>query len=98
MVFQNYALYPHMSVRKNMEYGLKNQGMPRDQIEQRISEAARMLQIERILDRKPRATLGRSAPARRHGPCHRAGAISFPLRRTAVEPRRQTAHPACAPS
>jgi sn-glycerol 3-phosphate transport system ATP-binding protein len=58
MVFQNYALYPHMSVRRNMEYGLRNQGMPRDQIEQRISEAARMLQIEQYLDRKPRALSG----------------------------------------
>jgi sn-glycerol 3-phosphate transport system ATP-binding protein len=58
MVFQNYALYPHMSVRRNMEYGLRNQGMPKDQIEQRIAEAARMLQIEQYLDRKPRALSG----------------------------------------
>ncbi|MEO0939803.1 MAG: sn-glycerol-3-phosphate ABC transporter ATP-binding protein UgpC [Pseudomonadota bacterium] len=53
MVFQNYALYPHMSVRRNMEYGLRNQGMPRAQIEARIAEAAATLQIERFLDRKP---------------------------------------------
>jgi sn-glycerol 3-phosphate transport system ATP-binding protein len=58
MVFQNYALYPHMSVRKNMEYGLKNQGMPRNQIDKRIAEAAATLQIERFLDRKPRQLSG----------------------------------------
>ncbi len=58
MVFQNYALYPHMSVRRNMEYGLRNQGMPRDQIDRRIGDAARTLQIEQYLDRKPRALSG----------------------------------------
>src|SRR6056297_226333 len=58
MVFQNYALYPHMSVRRNMEYGLRNQGMPKDEITRRIAEAARMLQIEQYLDRKPRALSG----------------------------------------
>ena len=58
MVFQNYALYPHMSVRKNMEYGLKNQGMPRPEIDKRISQAASTLQIERFLDRKPRQLSG----------------------------------------
>jgi sn-glycerol 3-phosphate transport system ATP-binding protein len=58
MVFQNYALYPHMSVRRNMEYGLRNQGMPKDEIARRIAEAARMLQIEQYLDRKPRALSG----------------------------------------
>jgi sn-glycerol 3-phosphate transport system ATP-binding protein len=58
MVFQNYALYPHMSVRRNMEYGLRNQGMPREQIDARIAEAARTLQLEPYLDRKPRALSG----------------------------------------
>ncbi len=58
MVFQNYALYPHMTVRKNMEYGLKNQGMPRPEIDKRIAEAAATLQIERFLDRKPRQLSG----------------------------------------
>jgi sn-glycerol 3-phosphate transport system ATP-binding protein len=58
MVFQNYALYPHMTVRANMAYGLKNQGMPRDQIDARIAEAARFLQLEPYLDRKPRALSG----------------------------------------
>ncbi|MFW5654371.1 MAG: ABC transporter ATP-binding protein [Roseicyclus sp.] len=58
MVFQNYALYPHMSVRRNMEYGLKNQGTPRPEIDRRIAEAARMLQIGPYLDRKPSALSG----------------------------------------
>jgi sn-glycerol 3-phosphate transport system ATP-binding protein len=58
MVFQNYALYPHMTVRANMAYGLKNQGMPKPEIETRIAEAARFLQLEPYLDRKPRALSG----------------------------------------
>lgn len=58
MVFQNYALYPHMSVRKNMEYGLKNQGMARADIDKRVAQAASTLQIERFLDRKPRQLSG----------------------------------------
>jgi len=58
MVFQNYALYPHMSVRKNMEYGLKNEGLPKDQIAERIAEAARTLRLEDYLDRKPRQLSG----------------------------------------
>ncbi len=53
MVFQNYALYPHMSVRQNLAYGLKNRKMPAAEIERRISEAARALEIETYLDRKP---------------------------------------------
>jgi sn-glycerol 3-phosphate transport system ATP-binding protein len=58
MVFQNYALYPHMTVRGNLEYGLKNRGTPRDEIARRITEAARILEIEPVLDRKPRQLSG----------------------------------------
>lgn len=58
MVFQNYALYPHMTVRGNMAYGLKNQGMRKAEIAERIAEAARTLQLEPYLDRKPRALSG----------------------------------------
>jgi len=53
MVFQNYALYPHMSVYNNMAYGLRNRGMPRDEIETRVREAARILELSALLDRKP---------------------------------------------
>ena len=58
MVFQNYALYPHMSVRANLAYGLKIAGMPRAEIEERTARAASMLQIEPYLDRKPRQLSG----------------------------------------
>ena len=58
MVFQNYALYPHMSVRQNMAYGLKIAGTPRPEIERRVREAAGLLQIEPYLDRKPRQLSG----------------------------------------
>ncbi|AYD04645.1 sn-glycerol-3-phosphate import ATP-binding protein UgpC [Neorhizobium sp. NCHU2750] len=58
MVFQNYALYPHMTVRQNLSYGLKNRGTPKDEIDRRITEAARALEIEPFLDRKPRQLSG----------------------------------------
>jgi multiple sugar transport system ATP-binding protein len=53
MVFQSYALYPHMSVRQNLAFGLENARMPKPEIEQRIAEAARMLDIEPYLERRP---------------------------------------------
>lgn len=58
MVFQNYALYPHMSVRQNMGYGLKIAGLPKDQIEAKVFEAAKLLQLEPLLDRKPKQLSG----------------------------------------
>ncbi len=58
MVFQNYALYPHMSVYDNMAYGLRNRGVDKATIELRVAEAARMLAIEPFLTRKPRALSG----------------------------------------
>jgi len=58
MVFQSYALYPQMSVRGNLSFGLKNAGLPRAEIDARIARAARMLQIEPLLDRKPAALSG----------------------------------------
>ena len=53
MVFQHYALYPHMTVRENMAFGLRNMRVPKDEIEARIAEAARILEIESQLDKKP---------------------------------------------
>jgi sn-glycerol 3-phosphate transport system ATP-binding protein len=53
MVFQNYALYPHMSVYNNMAYGLRNRGMPKPEIDARVQEAARILELSAMLDRKP---------------------------------------------
>ncbi len=58
MVFQSYALYPHMSVRKNLAFGLENLRFKRSEIESRINEAARMLAIEPYLDRKPKQLSG----------------------------------------
>jgi multiple sugar transport system ATP-binding protein len=58
MVFQNYALYPHMTVYKNMAFGLKLRGMPKAQIEQRVTEAAKVLDIVHLLERKPKALSG----------------------------------------
>ena len=58
MVFQNYALYPHMSVYDNMAYGLKNRGTPKDEIDRRVNEAAKILAIEPFLGRRPRALSG----------------------------------------
>jgi sn-glycerol 3-phosphate transport system ATP-binding protein len=58
MVFQNYALYPHMTVRQNMSYGLRNRGMAAAEIERRISAAATSLEIGSLLDRKPRQLSG----------------------------------------
>src|ERR1700722_18346472 len=53
MVFQNYALYPHMSVYNNMAYGLRNRRMPKPEIDTRVQEAARILELGAMLDRKP---------------------------------------------
>ncbi len=58
MVFQNYALYPHMDVYNNMAFGLKLRKFPKAQIDERVKEAARILGIENLLDRKPKALSG----------------------------------------
>ena len=58
MVFQSYALYPHMSVFNNIAFGLQMAKMPRNEIRKRVDEAARILQIETLLDRKPRQLSG----------------------------------------
>src|SRR5664280_1592732 len=58
MVFQNYALYPHMSVFDNMAFGLKLRKFPKDEIRRRVDEAAKMLDIYVLLDRKPKALSG----------------------------------------
>jgi sn-glycerol 3-phosphate transport system ATP-binding protein len=58
MVFQNYALYPHMSVYNNMAYGLRNRGMREPEIDTRVQEAARILELSAMLGRKPRQLSG----------------------------------------
>ena len=58
MVFQNYALYPHMSVFDNMAYGLRNRRTPRDEIQRRVAEASGILQLDGMLDRRPNQLSG----------------------------------------
>src|SRR5256712_2148486 len=58
MVFQSYALYPHMSVYDNMAFGLKMRGMPRAEIRPKVEQAARMLGLDQLLERKPRQLSG----------------------------------------
>ncbi|ELM6619987.1 sn-glycerol-3-phosphate ABC transporter ATP-binding protein UgpC [Vibrio fluvialis] len=61
MVFQNYALYPHMTVRENLGFGLKLQKLPKTEIDQRVNEAAKILEIEELLERLPRQLSGGQA-------------------------------------
>ena len=58
MVFQNYALYPHMSVYQNMAYGLKIRKLVKEEIDLRVRKAARILELEKLLDRLPRQLSG----------------------------------------
>jgi ABC-type sugar transport system ATPase subunit len=58
MVFQSYALYPHMNVYENMSFGLKIEKRPKDEIEQKVMHAAKILKIEELLDRKPKQLSG----------------------------------------
>jgi sn-glycerol 3-phosphate transport system ATP-binding protein len=58
MVFQNYALYPHMKVYDNMAYGLRNRGTPKDEIDRRVRETAKTLELSALLDRRPRELSG----------------------------------------
>jgi len=61
MVFQNYALYPHMTVRENLAFGLKLSKLPKDQIDKQVDEAAKILELEELLDRLPRQLSGGQA-------------------------------------
>ena len=58
MVFQNYALYPHMKVYDNMAYGLRNRGTPKDEIDRRVRETAKTLELSALLERRPRELSG----------------------------------------
>ena len=58
MVFQSYALYPHMSVRENLAFGLKLRKVPKNEIERRVKEAAETIQLQKLLDRKPKELSG----------------------------------------
>ncbi len=58
MVFQTYALYPHMTVRENMGFALRFAGMPKDEIASRVNAAAKILELDALMDRKPKALSG----------------------------------------
>src|SRR5262245_36785836 len=88
MVFQSYALYPHMSVYDNLAFGLRLRKVPRKEVDERVRRAAKTLQIDEFLKRKPRA-LRRPAPAGRDGPRDRARAAGIPDGRAALEPGRE---------
>ena len=83
MVFQNYALYPHMSVYDNMAFGLKLRKMDKAEIDRRVQEAGRVLEITEYLDRKPKSPLRRPAAAGGDGSCHRPRAEGLPDGRAA---------------
>ena len=91
MVFQSYALYPHMTVYQNLAFGLETARVPKAEIQQRVARAAEILRIEPLLKRKPKQLSRRAAAARRHRPGHRARTEDLPVRRAAVEPRRRAA-------
>ncbi len=88
MVFQTYALYPHMSVRKNMSFALDLAGVPKAEVEKKVNEAARILELGPMLERKPKQLSRRPAPACSDWPGHRAQPENLPVRRTPVQPRR----------
>ena len=92
MVFQSYALYPHMSVYENIAFGLRLQKMPKDEIDApRRSSAAKLLGLDELPEAQAARALGRPAAARRDGPRDRARAAGVPDGRAALEPRREAA-------
>ena len=91
MVFQSYALYPHMSVYDNLAFGLKLRKTPKADIERRVKDAAEILGLEKFLERKPKALSGGQRQRVALGSRDRARAIGLPHGRAAVEPRRKAA-------
>ncbi len=79
MVFQSYALYPHMSVAENMGFALKMIGTDKAEIERKVAEAAAILRIEELAGAQAARAVGRPAPARRHRPRDRAQARRLPF-------------------
>ena len=91
MVFQNYALYPHMTVAQNMGFALKLKGESRSAIDARVKEAAAILALEPYLDRLPKQLSGGQRQRVAMGRAHRAQPASVPVRRATFQPRRQAA-------
>ena len=93
MVFQNYALYPHMTVEKNLGFGLRRRRTPREDVRPQGRRDQPDARARRPAPPSPRAALGRPAPAGGDGPRPRARARGVPARRAAVEPGRQAPRP-----
>ena len=91
MVFQSYALYPHMTVRQNMGFALKLAKTPQNVINEKVEEAARILDLTQHLDRKPGQPVRWPAAAGGDGPGHRPRPLRVPDGRAVVQPRRETA-------
>ena len=98
MVFQNYALYPHMDVRKNLGYGLRVRKTPAAEIDRRVDEVAKLLGLEQLLDRKPAALSGGQRQRVAMGRAIVREPAGVPDGRAALEPRREAARRRCAPS
>src|SRR5258707_2360472 len=107
MVFQNYALYPHMTVYENMSFGLRLKRYPKDEIARRVQEAARILDITELLERKPRqlsggqrqrVAMGRAIVATRRSSCSTNHCrISTPSCACRCAPRPSACIRRCAP-
>ena len=80
MVFQSYALYPHMNLFNNMAFGLKLAKKPKEFISEIVGKTSKALGLDHMMERKPGALIGWSAPARGTGPCNRAGSEGIPFR------------------
>ena len=93
MVFQNYALYPHMTVYENLAFGLKLRKHPKDEIDRRVQNAAKILGIDAYLDRKPKALSGGQRQRVALGRAIVRQPQGLPLRRAAEQPRRQPPRP-----
>ena len=91
MVFENYALYPHRTVYKNISYPLEILKLPPKQIDEKVHYAAKLLEIDPLLNRYPKEISGRPEAARRHRARARTRAVGFCDGRAAVAPGRQIA-------
>ena len=80
MMFQSYALFPHMTVAQNIAYGLKRDGLPRTEIDQRVAELLQLVKLTGYDKRKPNQLVGRPAPARRPRPRPRQASQAPPAR------------------
>ncbi len=96
MVFQSYALYPHMSVRGNIAFGLKMAGLPRPDIDRKVEAAAATLNLTPYLDRQAARAFRRTAPARRDRPRDRARAEGVSVRRAACQISTRRSASRCA--